>query len=153
LLPHLVPLEISGLHASQTLIDLDTGDWKSKAASWINKGLDWLGVPDRYRIPKKIGYDFAISVSLSDFRFAIPKGREYQPEFAATIRVQMEVASEGPFQGKKFGVTGRTAGKLYLTVAPYGEACTARKVDWTMAIVNFELTRLDVDKIPDFIDG
>lgn len=153
LLPNLFPLQVSGLRASQTLIDLDTGDWKSKAAGWINQGLDWLGIPDRYRIPKKIGYDFGIGVQLSNVSLAIPKGNEYQPSFGATLRSELEVLSSGPFKGKKFVVNGRVEGKVYLTVAPYGPECAAGKVDWTMAIVNIELTKLDVDKIPDFIDG
>jgi hypothetical protein len=152
-LPWLMPLRVSGLRVSQTLIDLDANDLKSKVAGWINEGLDWLGFPDSFRIPKKIGYDLSLAFTLSNLKFAFPRGNEYQPEFGATIAVRVQVLSRGPFQGKTFDVRGTVGGKLYLTVAPYGRECDERKVDWTMIIANLQLTRLDVDRIPDFIDG
>lgn len=148
ILPFLHPIEISGLRASQTIIDLDTGNWVSKARSWINKGLDWLGIPDRYRIPSKIGYDFALGMKLSDLKFSMPKGKEYQPEFGAKIDISIKVMSKGPFEGKKFSPGGSATGRLYVTVVPYGKDCTERKVDWTMAVLHMELTGLKVKGLP-----
>lgn len=152
LLPFVAPIRVTGLKASKTILKLDTDDWKSKAASWINRGLDWLGVPSRYRIPKELKVEVGIGMSLSDVKLALPKGREYQPEFGATIGVQLELLNT-PLRGKKFSVKGRVEGRVYLTIAPLLDECVKTKPDWAMAVVNLELTKLNVDKIPDFIDG
>ena len=154
ILPMITPLEISGLRASQTLINLDTGNWISKARSWINKGLDWLGVPDRYRIPKKIGYDIGIWMKLSKFKISLPKDMKgFAPEFDATISVKLTVLSKGPLKGKTFSATGRAKGRVYVTVAPYGKDCDGGKIDWTMMVLNMELLKVDINRIPNWIDG
>ena len=152
LLPYVAPIRVTGLKASKTILKLDTDDWKGKAASWINRGLDWLGVPSRYRIPKELKVEIGINMSLSDVKLAMPKGREYQPEFGATIGVQLELLNT-PLRGQKFSVKGRVEGRVYLTIAPLLEECVKSKPDWAMAVVNLELTKLDVDKIPNWIDG
>jgi len=154
ILPMITPLEISGIRASQTLINLDTGNWISKARSWINKGLDWLGVPDRYRIPKKIGYNIGIWMKLSKFKITLPKKMKgFAPEFHATIAVKLKVLSKGPLKGKTFSATGKTRGRVYTTVAPYGKDCNSGKIKWTMMIFNMELLKLDINRIPNWIDG
>jgi hypothetical protein len=152
LLPHLTPIEVTGLKASKTIIKLDNDGWAAKAADWVNRGLDWLGLPSRYRVPKEIKVEIGISMSLSNVQLRLPKGREYQPEFGATIGVVLE-GLNGLIKGKRFGVRGRVEGRVYLTVAPLRDDCLAKKPNWAMGIVNLELTKLDVDKIPDFIDG
>ncbi|MBI3071235.1 MAG: hypothetical protein HYY84_03820 [Deltaproteobacteria bacterium] len=154
ILPELLPIRIEGLRASQTIVDLDTGDWKSKLRGWINDGLDWLGVPERYTIPKKIGVEFLIDIAMTEASLRVPSGRTLvNPEFDARIAVKTKVVSRGPFHNMTFNAAGRVSGRMYLTVAPHGTACTDKKPDWAMFIVNMELTRLDLDKIPDFIDG